>query len=249
MSYKVKLRIFEGPFDLLVYLIENARMSIYDIRISEITEQYIGYVDEMREADIEGASEFMVLAATLIDIKSRMLLPRNLSKGEHEEDEDPRTELVARILEYKQFKALSSMLAERNEAVSRIYEKPREDISVFLENPEEVLTVSSDKFVSAFRLFLSKKKRKMEVIDHYERVEKEKATMEIRIHEISEKLREALKDGIKRLPFRELVPDKTSKYDTIVSFTSVLQMVNNHMLLADQETSFGEIFVKPDNRM
>ena len=78
MSYKVTLPIFEGPFDLLVYLIENAKMSIYDIQVSEITEQYLGYLDKMKELDVNVASEFMVLAATLIDIKSRMILPRHV---------------------------------------------------------------------------------------------------------------------------------------------------------------------------
>ena len=82
MSYKVTLPIFEGPFDLLVYLIENAKMSIYDIQVSEITEQYLGYIDKMKELDVNVASEFMVLAATLIDIKSRMILPRHLLRSE-----------------------------------------------------------------------------------------------------------------------------------------------------------------------
>ena len=97
MSYKVKLPLFEGPFDLLVYLIENARMSIYEIRISEITEQYLAYMREMESMDIALSTEFMVLAATLIDIKSRMILPRNQEGPEDEFPEDPRSELVERI--------------------------------------------------------------------------------------------------------------------------------------------------------
>ena len=89
MSYKVKINIFEGPFDLLVYLIENARMSIYDISVSEITTQYLDYIEEMKRTDVLMASEFMVLAATLIDIKSKMLLPRMVMDGDSGDYEDP----------------------------------------------------------------------------------------------------------------------------------------------------------------
>ena len=104
MSYKVSLRSFEGPFDLLVYLIENAQMSIYDIRISEITSQYLDYIDRMKALDFNVATEFMVLAATLIDIKAKMLLPRHTLQGQSEAEEDPRSELVERLLEYKKYK-------------------------------------------------------------------------------------------------------------------------------------------------
>ena len=98
--YKVKLQSFEGPFDLLVYLIENAEMSIYDIRISEITTQYLDYIRQMEEQEISIAQEFMVLAASLIEIKSRMILPRSFDEGEEVVEEDPRKDLVQRIIEY-----------------------------------------------------------------------------------------------------------------------------------------------------
>ena len=130
MGYRVKLNIFEGPFDLLVYLIENARMSIYDIKISEITSQYMDYIDNMQKADISVSSEFMVLASALLEIKSKMLLPRTVSQdGKEELSEDPRTELVAKLVEYKKFKAISEML-ERNETETSMYlEKPQEDLT------------------------------------------------------------------------------------------------------------------------
>ena len=100
MGYRVKLNVFEGPFDLLVYLIEHAQMSIYDIRISEITSQYLSYVEDMRKADVNVSSEFMVLAAALLEIKSRMLLPRKTEdSGSGQVSEDPRTELVEKLVE------------------------------------------------------------------------------------------------------------------------------------------------------
>ncbi|MBQ2455413.1 MAG: segregation/condensation protein A [Firmicutes bacterium] len=129
MSYKVRLDLFEGPFELLIYLIEHARMSVYDIKVSEITTQYLEYVSKLQEIDPQLAQEFMVLAAELIEIKSRMLLPgRQKEEGEAEED-DPRTGLVQRILEYKQFRELASMLDDRQEQTSHMHVKPREDLS------------------------------------------------------------------------------------------------------------------------
>ena len=113
--YKVKLQSFEGPFDLLVYLIENAEMSIYDIRISEITTQYLDYIRQMEEQEISIAQEFMVLAASLIEIKSRMILPRAFEEGEDVVEEDPRKELVQRIIEYKKFKEISGYLKDQEE--------------------------------------------------------------------------------------------------------------------------------------
>jgi len=110
MTYKIKLDIFEGPFDLLVYLIENARMSVYDIHVSEITDQYIKYLETMKTFDVNLATEFMVLAAELIEIKSKMLLPRMKADGETAFEEDPRAELVQRILEYKRFKSAAELL-------------------------------------------------------------------------------------------------------------------------------------------
>ena len=126
--YKVKLQSFEGPFDLLVYLIENAEMSIYDIKISEITTQYLAYIKAMEERDVALAAEFMVLASSLIEIKSKMILPRMTEDGQALVEEDPRTELVARLVEYKQFKEIAEMLEQREERSFNIFEKPQEDI-------------------------------------------------------------------------------------------------------------------------
>lgn len=246
MSYKVKLQYFEGPFDLLVYLIENAKMSIYDIRISEITEQYIAYIAEMQAMDFEVASEFMVLAATLIDIKSRMILPRQMDPDDPTQIiEDPREGLVQKLLEYKQFKGLSEQLSARWDENQLIHDKPQEDISQFQDNPDEYLSLSIDQFVNAFELFLQRERRMAEVRSHYQRVEREKASIENRISFIKDKLRGLLSRGLKRLSFRELIPNKADKYDVIVSFASVLQMMKDHVLDAEQQKTYGEIFVKP----
>ncbi len=134
--YKVRIDCFEGPFDLLVYLLENARMDIYDIKVSEITEQYIEYLKEMESLDVEVASEFIVLAAVLIRLKSHMLLPRINEAGEIVFEEDPRADLAKKLAEYVRTKKIAEMLKSREELYSNVFEKPAEDMSKYLDNPD-----------------------------------------------------------------------------------------------------------------
>ncbi len=238
--YKVKLQSFEGPFDLLVYLIESAEMSIYDIRISEITSQYLDYIKAMEDQNIEVAQEFMVLAASLIEIKSRMILPRINDEGEPVIEEDPRTELVQRILEYKHFKEVSEELRIREERMSHVYTKPQEDISEYLNNPDEYLSLDLKSFASAFTLFIQRKQRMEAVRKHYTRVERERATMEHRIGSILRTVRSRL-DGV--FNFRDLVENKKDKYDVIVTFSSLLEMAKARVINVEQKHNYGNIEV------
>lgn len=248
MSYKVRLQSFEGPFDLLVYLIENAQMSIYDIRISEITRQYLAYIEDMKAMDFNVATEFMVLAATLIDIKSKMILPRATVEGEVLLEEDPRSELVERLLEYKKYKRGAEELKEREDYMSLIYEKPQEDISEYLNQPDEYLDLDIKKFASAFDQFLRKKKREEEVRAHYTKVEREKATIESRMVYIKDRFKNVFLKGIRNLNLKELIPNKKDRYDIVVTFVSVLQMIRDKYLDADQRSVYGEITVVPGER-
>lgn len=242
MSYRVRTKIFEGPFDLLVYLIEHARMSIYDIRISEITAQYLGYIKEMQEADINLASEFMVLAAQLLEIKSKLLLPRTAIDEEGETVyEDPRTELVAKLAEYKKYKAASEMLEERREYAAASLEKPQEDLTEFIGEPDEYLILDEAKFRAAFEEFLERKKKLEEIRAHHIRTEKQRITTEARIAGIRNFFSE-LPMG-QRANFNELVQDKGSKYDISVTFSSVLEMMKERRLDAEQKRLFGDIEV------
>ena len=113
-DYLIKLGAFEGPMDLLMHLIEKNKIDLYDIPIADLTRQYLEYIDTLYQFDIEYASEFLVMAATLLHIKSRMMLPK--SEGEEEREEDPRMELVERLLEYRRFKEVSSILFSLNDA-------------------------------------------------------------------------------------------------------------------------------------
>ena len=121
--YEYKLAVFEGPLDLLLHLIEKHKIDIYDIPIVEITSQYMAQLEEWQTFDIHYSSEFLIMAATLLQIKSRMLLPRNAPLNP-EEEEDPRDELVANLLEYKQIKELTEALTERSEASSQSFSRP-----------------------------------------------------------------------------------------------------------------------------
>ena len=252
MSYKVKLREFEGPFDLLVYLIENSEMSIYDIRISEITGEYLEYLSTMKEMNVSVSSEFLVLAAELLNIKSKMMLPRPEAEGPGVVEEDPRSALVARILAYKQCKMQSIMLREQSEQMENVYEKPQEDISVYLDNPDEYLSLGLSDFAKAFNQFLLRKQRIEETRRRYTRIERERVSMESRMEFIRDSFIRALDSGdITEKDFRELIPDLGSgkkgaaRYSTIVSFTSLLQMMRDRYLDADQSETYGRITVRP----
>ena len=246
MSYKVKLQSFEGPFDLLVYLIENAEMSIYDIRISEITNQYLEYLKAMEESDINVATEFMVLASTLIEIKSKMILPRMSVEGQVLEEEDPRADLVERILEYKRFKKAAEILQERQERSQHIFEKPQEDISEYLENPDEYLSLDLKQFASAFSLFIQKKQKVEAVRKHYTRIERERSTMEGRIRMILGTVRRKIGQIFS---FRELVPNKDDRYDVVVTFMSLLEMAKERVIRIDQKSLYGDIEVSAGERV
>ena len=240
MSYRVRLNVFEGPFDLLVYLIEHAQMSIYDIRIAEITEQYIQYISAMQDADINVSTEFMVLAAELLEIKSKMLLPRMKPQEEGGTYEDPRTELVQRLQEYKMFKEISRMLEEQYEQTAARLEKPQEDLTEFTGEPDEYLTLDMDQFTRAFENFLMRKKNLDEIRAHHIRSEKQRNTTELRMGYIRDYFR-GLPD--RKADFRELIPNGTDKYDVSVTFSSVLEMMKEHRLDAEQERLFGDITV------
>ncbi len=241
MSYKVRLQTFEGPFDLLVYLIENAEMSIYDIKISEITSQYLAYIQTMQEMDVHVASEFMVLASALIEIKSKMILPRMVDPGDgNVVEEDPRTELVARLLEYKRFKQAAEILQEQEERCAHIYEKPQEDISAYLDEPDEYLRLDLTQFANAFNLFIQKKQKVDSVRKHYTRIERERARMEERISYIAGMLRKSIGQIFS---FKEFIHNKKDRYDVVVTFVSLLEMAKNRIVQVDQKSTYGDIQV------
>lgn len=240
--YKVRIDKFEGPFDLLVYLIQNAKMDIYDIRVAEITEQYIGCLKEMGELNVEVSSEFIVLAAVLIRLKSHMLLPRVTDTGEVVIDEDPRMELASRLAEYVKTKKIAEMLQERLEANQCIHEKPAEDMSEYLGSPDELLKADIEQFVNAFNAFLQKKKRVADVKKRYQRIKRERASIEDRINYMTAIIKDRVSVG-EYIDFTELVPEEADRYDITLSFMSLLEMIKMQEVDARQEKNYGNISV------
>lgn len=240
MGYKVKLNLFEGPFDLLVYLIENAQMSIYDIKISEITRQYLDYMDQMQRLDVPVAAEFLVLASALIEIKSKMLLPRASHEEEGAVTEDPRSQLVEKLVEYKRFKAIAEMMRQHEEAGLRILEKPQEDLSEYTGEADEYLSLDLKQFISAFEQFLHKKKKMEEIRSHHIRTEKQRITAEARMADIQNFFSG---DAERIADFRELIQHSEDKYDVALTFSSVLELMKERYLWAEQKYLYGEITI------
>lgn len=245
--YKVRIDQFEGPFDLLVYLLENARMDIYDIKVAEITEQYISYLKEMESLDVEVASEFIVLAAILIRLKSHMLLPRVTEKGEAALLEDPRTELAGRLAEYVRVKKQAELLSERYEYYSAVHQKPAEDFSQYSGGVNEILMASETQMVKAFRLFLTKKQKVWEVTERYQRPRKRKESVEERLKVMQAKLDAGFSESDEVL-FSSLLPERADRSDVTLSFMSLLAMIKNQEVVAEQEEAYGEIVLRKGRR-
>lgn len=245
--YKVRIDSFEGPFDLLIYLILNAKMDIYNIRVSEITKQYIEYLDRMEELDIEVGTEFIVLAAVLIKLKAKMLLPMEVEDEDIYSYEDPRTEIADKLLEYIKIKRIAKLLQEREEAGLAIFEKPGEDISKYIDNPDEIIKTSEEKFVEAFLGFLERKKKLYDVKKRYIKVNRERASIEERIDYMIRALDEGLMKS-DAISFYDLIPKNSDKYDLALSFVSLLEMVRTQDIEVSQEELYGNIRVKRKNR-
>ena len=178
MDMTIKLQVFEGPLDLLLYLIEKNKVNIYDIPIVEITSQYMEYVAEMKRRDLDVLSEFLVMAATLIDIKSKMLLPR--TEKEEEEEEDPRAELVQQLLEYKMYKCMAYELKDRQMDAERIMFKqptiPKEVLAYEepLDLDELVSDVTLKKLNDIFQNIMKKQADKIDKVrSKFGKIEKE----------------------------------------------------------------------------
>jgi segregation and condensation protein A len=234
---KIKIENFEGPFDLLFHLIEKNQFSIYDIPINIITDQYMDYLFAMQELDLEIASEFLVMASTLLHIKSRMLLPSR--KDEVEQEEDPREELVLRLLEYKKFKAFTDTLRQRESEWSKVYWKLPEVIS-FARN-DEVLELVPSELKRFYLELLDKNRKKMNpnVSGMTRIIQHEKVSMKSKMREI---IRELIKKT--RIKFSDLFSFKAkSPTDVVTGFMAMLELAKLKKVRLEQRKAFGEIYI------
>jgi segregation and condensation protein A len=241
MEYKIILESFEGPMDLLLHLIEKAQIDIYDIPINEITEQYIDYITKMEELDLEITSEFLVMASTLLEIKSKMLLPNtNKEEGIEQlemEEVDPRLELVRRLVEYKKYKYASQKLRSFEEIQKKVYYKPKEEISSFIDEDNELEEMDLKELVKALKNLLIKNKKHKNPIDINE-IQKEEYTLDECIGKIKEELKE--KEKIK---FSNLFEANWDRKKIVVTFLSLLELIRMKYITIYQEDNFSDIII------
>jgi segregation and condensation protein A len=234
-AYPIRLENFEGPLDLLIHLIRKNQVNVYDIPITLITAQYLEYIELMQELNLDVAGEFLVMAATLIHIKSRMLLPRPPAESELEgEAEDPREALVRRLLEHQRFKAAAELLHERETWRSAQWQRSDSAVAAVAgEHVEPELEVDLFSLLAAFRGVLERAKHRPRVL-----LPPEQVSIESRIEALLTRLSETEACG-----FEDLFGDVSSRGDLIVTFLALLEMIRLKLIRIFQSGPFGPIRV------
>jgi len=235
-AYKVKLDAFEGPLDLLLHLIRKNEVNIYDIPIALITEQYLGYIELMQELNLDVAGEFLLMASTLIHVKSRTLLPRpDPSQEDGGPEEDPREALVRRLLEHQKYKAAAELLHERETLRSAQFMRPDARVAEAAgEEYEPELEVDLFSLLAAFRGVLERASRRPHMV-----LPPEQISIEDRMHQLLGRLSETQACG-----FEDLFQDGDgSRPFMIVTFLAVLEMIRLKLIRVLQSGSFGPIRV------
>lgn len=244
MGISYKLENFEGPLDLLLHLIEKNKVSIYDIPIVLITQQYLDYVSLMEKTDLDIVSEFLVMAATLIDIKSRMLLPAQ--DEEEEDEEDPRAELVRRLLEYKTYKYMAQELEEREQDAERLLFKdptiPKEVLKyeppVDLDSLLDGLTLA--KLQSIFDSVMKRKEDKIDPVrSNFGTIRKEPVSLEQKIGAVMQYARKH-----RTFSFRQILEKQTGRLEVVVTFLAVLELMKMGKICLTQEALFDDMYIE-----
>jgi segregation and condensation protein A len=234
-AIKIKVQAFEGPLDLLVHLIKKNQMNVYDIQISVITRQYLEYLDLMQELNLDVASEFLVMAATLIHIKSKLLLPRpETAAGDPADEEDPRDALVRRLIEHQQFKAAAEMLHDKETLRSAQWARPDSRIEEIAgDDYEPEIEVDLFSLLSAFKQVLERARERPPVL-----LPPEQMSIETRIEQMLERLSETEACG-----FEDLFDSDATRTDMIVTFLALLEMIRLKLIRVFQQGGQGAIRV------
>ncbi|WP_343209145.1 segregation/condensation protein A [Anaerolentibacter hominis] len=246
MAISVKLEAFEGPLDLLLHLIDKNKVNIYDIPIAMITDQYMEYLNQMEGKDMDVMSEFLLMAATLLNIKAKMLLPAQ--ETEDGELEDPRQELVERLLEYKMYKYISYELKDKQAEASFHFYKGASIPEEVAENKEtvsaqEVISNSDVDILRLYDVFHMIMKRQTDKIDpvrsKFGRIEREEVNIAEKMDYVVHYCREN-----RRLKFRELLERQQNRTEVVVTFLCVLEMMKSGMIYLAQNNLFDEIYIE-----
>ncbi|WP_428912623.1 segregation/condensation protein A [Niallia sp. Krafla_26] len=243
MQYKVKIDAFEGPLDLLLHLINHLEIDIYDIPVAEITEQYMTFIHTMKELQLDVASEYLVMAATLLEIKSKMLLPNHNNHGDDELmieiEEDPREELVEKLLEYRKYKEIAGDLRSLEEERGLMFTKPPSDLTEYAAQvqieKQPVGNVSLYDMLGALQKLLRRKKLQRPLLT---KITRQEISIEKRMQEILHDLK-----GIKgRTHFFDLFPAHDKEH-IVVTFLAVLELMKQNEIMIEQEKNFADIYV------
>lgn len=238
MNYNITLESFEGPFDLLYHLIEKEEVDIYDISIAMITEQYIDYLSFMEELDLEITSEFLIMAATLLEIKSKMLLPNTKVEGEQiqMEEADPREELIQRLIEYKKYKNAAEKLKKREEIYSRVLYKHKEEIEISNEN--DVINLEGLELSSLIKAFdnIVEKNINEKNSREFHNIKREEVTIDEAMNLIRNKL--FYKSYI---DFYKLFENKVTRSSIVSIFIGVLELIKLKEIIIFQDNNFSNI--------
>ena len=244
-SISYKLETFEGPLDLLLHLIDKDKINIYDIPIASITEQYLEYMDNMPQTDLNRTSEFMVMAATLLEIKARMLLPKEVDP-ETGEEVDPRAELVERLIEHRKMKLLAAELADMEiDAQKHFFKGPTipKEVAKY-EQPVDLDNLLADVNLAKLQeIFKQVMKRKDDRIDpersKFGTIKREKISLENKIKSLVEYAREH-----NRFSFRELLENQSSKLEVVVTFLGILELTKIGLLQINQDSLKDDIQIE-----
>lgn len=237
MDYKIVLDEFQGPLDLLLSLIEKAKIDIYDIPINIITEQYIEYIYSMDELNLSIASEFILMASTLLEIKSRMLLPQEVMLVDEIEIEiDPREELVRRLIEYKKYKEAAEELRVSEDIESKVYYKPKEDFSSY-EDIYVDITFDLNLLLKSLNNIISRRGKGKITLDISE-IHREEYTLKDCIEEVLLKLKIN-----KIISFEELLSENSSRNEIITYFLSLLELIRLRQVEVTQDNMHTDIII------
>lgn len=236
MDYCIKIDEFEGPLDLLLHLIKESNIDIYEIEISKITEQYLDYINKMEELNINVAASYLVMAAELMEIKSKSLLPKREEEVEEEDEEEvSRENLINKLIEYKKYKEMTGTFKEMENKRQDIYIKAPEKRSNYIERIVNDNDTSIDDLVEAFKKFLERKDREKPITTKI-------TSREYSVKERKGQIRNLLRER-KRVVFTELFEERNLAY-IIVTFLSILEMTKEKEVVVKQDKNFSDINIE-----
>lgn len=232
--YKVTLGVFEGPLDLLLHLIRSNEIDIYDIPIAKVTEQYLAYLSLMETLDLEIAGEWLVMAAALLEIKSRMLLPEDPKEEIDEEPCDPRVELVERLIEYEKFKGAAEIFREREAEQARVFARGAVELDFDLRPTFDLSDITAVDLLAALQRILSDVDE-----EPVTSIQRRKVSVRMRMREVLKKVSEAAG----QMQFVDLFDDVSNRVEVVITFLALLELLRQKKLSVKQSRAFAPISI------